>query len=110
MTINTVFVDWQAHRPAPDPAFSHCSPNLVSLYAYMQARWGVTDLGCYGVRPIRAGTEMSSHGFGAARDIRYGPAASDRATALNEIMPFLIDNSYELNVQAIHDYLGCRIW
>jgi hypothetical protein len=29
---------------------------------------------------------------------------------LSEILPYLIDNSAELHISAIHDYLGCRIW
>lgn len=108
MTVNTVHTDWQTHQPAPDPRYDHCSPNIVAIYEAMAKRWGCTDIGCYGWRPIRGGTAPSSHGFGAARDIRYDHVG--RYEALNSILPYLIDHSLELHISAIHDYVGCRIW
>lgn len=108
MTIATDYTNWQVHLPAPDTRYNRCSPNLLALADELGKRWGMTDLGCYGWRPIRAGTAPSSHGFGAAIDRRYDLAG--RARALSEILPYLIDNSDELHISAIHDYLGCRIW
>ena len=29
---------------------------------------------------------------------------------MDEVLPFLIDNSLELGIQALHDYVGDRIW
>jgi Putative peptidoglycan binding domain len=108
VTVATEYYNWQVHKPAPDPRYNHCSPNLVAIYDEMGKRWGCTSLGCYGWRPIRGGTEPSSHGFGAAYDIRYFEAG--RAVAISEIIPWLIENSAELHISAIHDYFGCRIW
>jgi len=108
MTVNTVHTDWQHHTPAPDPRYDHCSPNLVAIYDAMAKRWGCTDIGCYGWRPIRGGTEPSSHGFGAARDIRYDHVG--RYVAKDTILPHLINHSLEFHISAIHDYVGCRIW
>ncbi len=108
--VNTSFTDWQQHRPDPDPAFDTCSPNLQTIFAYLASRWGFTLLGCRVVRPIRgagASGPPSSHTFGAAIDASYG---TGRAQALAEVLPWLIDNSDALHVQAIHDYIGSRIW
>jgi hypothetical protein len=102
------YYNWQQHSPAPDPSFSHCSPNLGRIFEWMTKRWACNDVGCYGVRPIRNGVAMSTHGFGAARDIRYRWAG--RNVAVTEILPWLIDNSQELHISAIHDYLASRIW
>jgi hypothetical protein len=106
--IGTDYYNWQRHTPAPDPAYPRCSPNLVALYNAMARRWGCTHLGCFGVRPIRGGTAPSTHSFGAARDIRYGTGR--RTLVVDEIIPWLIGNSHELHISAIHDYLAARIW
>lgn len=108
MTVNQSYTNWQVHSPAPDQRYSHCSPNLVAIFDAMAKRWGCTDIGCYGWRPIRGGTAPSSHGFGAARDIRYDHVG--RYVALNTILPYLIGHSLELHISAIHDYVGSRIW
>lgn len=108
MSIETTFNNWQLHVPADDPRYNRCSPNLVALGWEMGRRWGVTDLGCYSERDIRAGSLPSSHSHGAARDLRYGEG--NRPLALSQIIPWLINWSRELHVQAIHDYYGSRIW
>jgi hypothetical protein len=108
MTEGSTYTNWQTHRPAPDSRLNRCSPNLMALFDEMAKRWGCTDIGCYGWRPIRGGTAPSSHGFGAARDIRYDHVG--RYVALNTILPWLIDHSFEFHISAIHDYVGCRIW
>jgi hypothetical protein len=108
MTVNQNYYDWQHHLPAPDPLYAKCSPNIVIVTAYMSKRWSMTSIGCYGWRPIRGGTLPSSHGFGAAQDHSY--ATVGRVVAVQEILPWLIDNSKELGISAIHDYFGCRIW
>lgn len=108
MTRETDFHNWQRHTPAPDPAYSSFSPNLAAIGDELAKRWGMTNLGGYGWRPIRGGSAPSSHGFGAATDRRY--AEIGRARALSEVLPWLLDNSGELHVQAVHDYFGCRIW
>lgn len=107
MTVNTEFHDWQE---LPDLSKTTCSPALVSLGAFLIERWGGQDLGCYGQRSIIGGTSMSSHASGAAIDWRYQEPGPGRDRMLNEVIPFLVDNSAELGVQAIHDYVGSRIW
>lgn len=121
--IATEFVNWQEHQPVDDSRFARCSPNLEALRAHMVPRFGLINLGCYAARPIRGGTAPSSHAFGAAIDLRYirtmvvpystadlAEHAARRQLALEQIIPFLIDNSFELRIQAIHDYVGQRIW
>jgi hypothetical protein len=83
---------------------------LVSINTYIDKRWGGQDLGCYGVRAVRDGEKWSDHAFGAARDRRYVNPGPGRAVLLDEILPFLIEHSDELGIQAIHDYAGGRIW
>ena len=105
------FFDWQAcglnHRRAP---WNQCSPALVALEEYLVAKWGGAKLGCHNDRDIREGGAISSHAFGAAVDWRYAEPGPGRRVLLNDIIPFLIANSKELGVQAIHDYVGARIW
>lgn len=106
MTVETHFFDWARQVDTGDPRFHTCSPNLVCLHQYMAQRFGMTDSGCYVQRPIRGGLDPSVHWWGAARDLRY----PNRLVAKTEILPFLIANSHQLHVQAIHDYFGSRIW
>jgi hypothetical protein len=109
VTVNTTeFTDWGDGRQ-PGPPFDRCSPNLVALDTYLRKRWGGMDLGCYALRPVRGGQAWSDHAF-AARDWRYENPGPGRDVLLDEVLPFLIDNSAELGIQAIHDYKGGRIW
>lgn len=111
MTVNTTkFTNWQDGRQ-PGAPFTECSPNLVVLGDFLAKRWGLVSLGCYGIRPTRDNAEAwSSHAFGAARDLRYQDPGPGREVLLAEILPWLIENSDELGIQAIHDYAGGRIW
>lgn len=102
------FHNWQQHLPADDPRYNRCSPNLTVLGRELARHWAMNDIGCYMERPIRSGTLPSSHSHGAAIDRGYNTAG--RVVALGEIVPWLISNSKELHVDAIHDYFGCRIW
>jgi len=108
VAINRTFYNWQTHLPAPDANYNYCSPNINQIADELGKRWGMTNLGCYGWRAVRAGTAPSSHGFGAATDRRYDEIG--RYRAVTEVIPWLIDNSLELHVSAFHDYIGCRIW
>ena len=61
------------------------------------------------------GKAPSSH-RGAAFDWRYmaadgskGPGPG-RQALLREVLPFLLSHSLELNIQQVHDYVGCAIW
>ena len=111
VAIATEFYNWQTCDLKPGAApYSKCAPALNSLYDYLKERWGGKNLGCFNNRPIKGGTLPSSHAFGAARDWRYKDPGPGRTVAVNEILPFLINNSSELGIQAIHDYRGSRIW
>jgi hypothetical protein len=102
------FESWQAGRQ-PGAPFTKCSPNLQLIMEYVNERWGLTNLGCYGKRPIRGGTTWSSHAFGAAQDMSYreGP---DRDVIVNEVIPFLVNNAAALGIQRVHDYIAKRYW
>jgi len=108
VTVSTEFYNWQQHTPAPDPDYARLSPNLAALGDELGKRWAMENLGGYLWRPIRGGTAPSSHGFGAATDRGYRTIG--RARAVSEVLPFLLDLSAELHVQAVHDYYGSRIW
>lgn len=116
MSIQTNFFNWATSGlPYSEPPFEDCSPNLVQLRKYLRERWGGYSLGCEGDRPIREGTAISSHAFGAAEDWRYTPVVSGskdvpRHVAIGEVLPFVINHSAELHIDAIHDYFGDRIW
>ena len=101
------FHNWQ--RDTPREPFTTCSPNLRAVLHYCGERWGLTNLGCYGRRPIRGGTSWSSHAFGAAQDMSYrnGP---DRAVIESDVIPFLVDNAETLGLQRVHDYWAQRYW
>ena len=107
------FHSWQ--RDTPRAPFTTCSPNLVEIRKYLEERWGLWNLGCYGRRPIRGGTAWSSHAFGAAQDLSYRkdakhPDVPSRSTVENDIIPWLIENHQVLGIQRIHDYWARRYW
>ena len=111
MTVAKDFYNWQTSGLNPKKApWNTCSPALVSLEAYLQEKWGGKNVGCHNDRDIRDGGAISSHAYGAALDWRYENPGIGRKKMLDEVIPFLIENSAELGVQAIHDYVGCRIW
>jgi peptidoglycan hydrolase-like protein with peptidoglycan-binding domain len=98
------FTNWQDGR-RPGRPYTRCSPNLDVITAELGRRFGGYSLGCYSRRPIRGGVAWSSHSFGAAKDWRID-AASTRAAAVS----WLIKHHDLLGVQAVHDYVGSRIW
>lgn len=116
MTVNQTFFNWQTcgldWNKAP---YEQPSPNLLALLEHLRAIWGGISLGIEGDRPIRAGQSPSSHSYGAALDWRWQaptPGAPGRwitrAQLDADVLPWLINNSHELGVQAIHD--AGRIW
>lgn len=106
MTIQRRFFEWsKSGLDWSKPPYEACSPNLLALRAHLDATWpGGQYLGCQGNRDIRAGGTVSTHSYGAAFDWRYPDASA------NAVIVFLIANSAELGVDAIHDYLRSRIW
>ena len=102
------YTNWHDGRK-PGAPWNHASPNVRAILDYCHKRWGLTDLGCYGVRPINGGTRWSAHAFGAAQDMSYrnGP---ERSVIESEVIPFLVDNADRLGIQRVHDYWAQRYW
>lgn len=108
MTFARSFVSWPTSG-VPLRQYSKCSPNLLEVLHAVRGRWPVTkSLGCYGVRRVRGGSTESTHSWGAAIDISM--AGLDRSVVTDDVLPWLVGWSDELGVQAVHDYIGCRIW
>lgn len=114
MTVQTEFFDYQDHSPQ----YSEASPNLNAIYAYLRKEFGGWSLGIYNRRRVGGPTSSwSTHASGAALDYRYAAHSSlpdikfpGRTRLVNRILPFLVNNSLELGIQAIHDYDGLRTW
>ena len=106
----TRFYDWQKAVATDFVKFRKESPNLLAIKDYLCKRWGGSSVGILNKRPIRGGSSPSSHTFGAALDWRYGDTVGHRHKVEAEVLPWLIENSEELGIQAIHDYYGCRVW
>lgn len=107
MTVATSFFNWQTSglNPSSWPA----SPNLLALRQHLLAAHGGQYLGGKANRPIVGGTSISTHAFDAL-DWRYQDPGPGRAFTVEWIIPWLIDHSAELGIDAIHDYAGSRIW
>ncbi len=104
--MTVTFFDWQRATFPPGVApYNTLSPNLIAVRHELETRHGGTRLGGYSVRPVRNGTDPSSHGFGAAINHRIEPRER-----LLQAVDWLIANHVRLGIQAIHDYVGCRIW
>lgn len=96
-------LDWDA-----DP-YEDMAPALISLFRYLEARWGGDGYGLDDYdRPIRGGTTPSTHAYGRALDWRWkahpdvqARAFIDLKTLRDEVIPFLVDNSAELGIQHI---------
>lgn len=111
MTVMDKFFNWQdSGLDFNDPRFEKCQPACRTLEDFMMYVWGGQLLGCHGDRDIIGGSKPSTHAYGAAPDWRYENPGIGRQRMLDEVIPFLIDNSAELGIQAIHDYAGSRIW
>ncbi len=106
----TRFYNWQKAVATDFVKFRKESPNLLAIKDYLCKRWGGSSVGILNKRPIRGGASPSSHTFGAALDWRYGDTVGHRHKIEVEVLPWLIENSEELGIQAIHDYYGCRVW
>jgi len=110
MTIQTEFYNYQNNEARLAPG-DRPNPNASSeLSKYLQERYGGQYLGGYGERSIREGTSLSTHAFDAAFDWRYENPGPGLYVCDSEIIPFLIANSKELGIQAIHHYRRSIIW
>lgn len=110
MTIQSEFYNYQANPANLQPG-NKPNPNASSLLSdYLMDRWGGQFLGSYGERTIREGSSLSTHAYDAAFDWRYENPGPGLAVCDTEIIPWLIGNSKELGVQAIHHYRNSIIW
>jgi hypothetical protein len=105
--IQREFHDYQRSRPDGIPV-ARCSPNLRVVADELFMRWGMLSIGCYGYRNVRGGAQISTHAYGAAIDLSYRGAIESGDPV--EPIGFLVAWSFELGIQAVHDYQGCRIW
>lgn len=125
MTVQRTFYNYQRMTSHPmDDEYSGCSPNLLLLRDYLRENHQMAWSGCFALRGIKKGVPpgtpsnpWSTHARGAAIDMRYVGTGVDgylatlgRTRLVQEVIPWLIDWSAELGVQAIHDYAGNRIW
>ena len=102
MTVQTDFHNWQ-ESPI---GYDSCSPLLMTWLDHLMRTWGGSNWGCHLDRPVTGGSAPSSHASGAALDWGY----SSRSAVDLQVLPLFINNSQELGVQAIHDYVNNRIW
>jgi hypothetical protein len=107
MINKTDFYNWQTQATKLDRVRfgGKASPNILAIKEYVMKRWGGRNLGLVNKRKIRGGSLLSSHYYGAAWDWGY-----NTRTRAEAVMNYLVNNSNELGVQKIHDYVGCRIW
>lgn len=110
MENKTNFYNWQYAKATDYAKFRKASPNLVAIADHLIKRWGGTNVGILNKRPIRGGSSPSSHTFGAALDWRYGDSDAKREIVVHQVLPWLVENSEHLGIQAIHDYVGCKVW
>lgn len=112
MTVATEFHNWSDH-PSEDAArLQDGSPALKRIRDHHLARWGGKSLSVASLfqpRPIGKDGPPSAHA-GCAVDLRWADPGPGRQIVETEMLPFYIDNSLELHIQAIHDYVGCRVW
>jgi hypothetical protein len=113
MTVSTEFFDWSLSKiPVGKEPYNKTAPAIESLRKYLATTYKGKWLGGFKVRKIKGTDYWSVHSYGAAGDWNYGQAhdGPGRPAARRTIIPFLINNSKELGIQAIHDYYGARIW
>lgn len=101
-----MYFNWQRSGLTPGTPYDRTSPNIAAIRDHVRARFGGTNLGTYGVRPITGGSQWSSHAFGAAWDWGYG---ADNALRLR-VIDWLIANHEALHVQMIVDEGHDRVW
>ena len=112
MTVANEFHNWSDDPSEDAHRLQDGSPALKHIRDYHLQRWGGMSLSVpslFQPRPIDGGTAPSAHA-GCAVDIRWKDPGPGRDVVVREILPFYIDNSLELHIQAIHDYVGCRVW
>jgi hypothetical protein len=112
MSIATEFHNWSDHPSEKAKSTMQGSPALKRVRDYHLARWGGISLSVpslYQPRTINNTTRLSAHA-GCAVDLRWANPGPGRDIVVREMLPFYIGDSHELHIQAIHDYVGCRVW
>lgn len=99
------YYNWQKATKLDGLKFRSASPNLVEICDWLVKRWGGSKVGIFNRRPVRGGTEPSTHSYGAALDWRYA-----RRDWAETAMEFIVKNHKKLGVQMVVDYVGLRIW
>lgn len=119
MAVQTKFKDWgSSGLNSKLPQFERVSPNTRALADYLVATFGGQIVGGHNERTIAGSSKKSAHAYGAASDWRYEPnwltnttaTTVNRQAVLDLILPWVIEYGQELGIQAIHDYVGDRIW
>ena len=85
------------------------TPGIETWKRYVLGRWQGMDLGSFGVRNKRGGNSLSVHAVGRAWDWRYANPGLGRQAA-DDAIAFTVENFEALGIQAVHDYVRCRIW
>lgn len=106
MTISRLFYDWQRLGP-PMALPAGCSPNLQVIRREFVVRRGMASLGCRDAAATSDSGGISTHRW-AALDLSTLPLT--RSEVVDWLCPFIVGWSEELGVQALHDYVGQRIW
>ena len=112
MTVAKEFHNWSDHPSAEARRRKDGSPALKRIRDFHLARWGGKSESAptlWQPRNIGKTNRLSAHA-GCAVDLRWGNPGPGRRVVLDEMLPFYIGNSLELHIQAIHDYVGCRVW
>jgi hypothetical protein len=98
--------DWQKATKLDKARFGgKASPNILAIKEHVMKRYGGSNLGVINKRKVRGGESLSTHYFGAAWDWGYRTR-----TRAETVINFLVNNSQELGVQMVVDYVGGRIW
>jgi hypothetical protein len=109
MINTTVFTDWAKMPPATMQRFNRSSPNLVAIEAFCEGRWPGTKgngIWVYASSAVRSVCGRCIRGV--RRSICRGVACHSETAV--EMIDWLIEHSAELGIQAVHDYVGSRIW
>src|SRR3954469_20592385 len=97
------------YAPAGEHQADGPTPGILNWKRYVLDHFpGGLDLGTFMVRNIRGGSSLSVHAVGRAWDWRFENPGPGRATA-DTVIDFTIANHEALGIQAIHDYVQCRI-
>lgn len=109
MTVETVrtYYRWASRTDNRQAPYNDCSPNLRAINGDLSQRFGGRSLGCHVDRPVRGGTSLSTHSWGAALD--WLPDGGSHE-ALGQVAPFLIAYSRELGINEISDYVHQLAW